>query len=145
MRLKSNFRGRLGGEYATVCVDRTTKKVHVLVLEAFCGLRPKLQVAAHNNGNSRDNRLVNLRWATIKENAQDAKKHGRLMLGERHYKACLNNEICKDVLRLSQLGLSQKEIAKKYSVCRATISHVLTGRTWKHIERAKFNLPPIGA
>jgi hypothetical protein len=58
--------------------------VHHLVLQAFVGPRPDGHEAAHGDGNRTNNRLVNLRWATPKENAADRYRHGTVMFGSRH-------------------------------------------------------------
>lgn len=55
-----------------------TRKVHVLVLEAFVGPRPSGLVVRHLNGNPADNHVGNLAWGTLAENAADAWRHGRI-------------------------------------------------------------------
>jgi hypothetical protein len=50
--------------------------VHKLVLEAFTGQpRPEGMVCCHVNGNPSDNRLENLRWGTLRDNAADKRRH----------------------------------------------------------------------
>lgn len=51
-------------------------RVHVLVLEAFVGPRPKGWVACHNDGDINNNRLSNLRWDTYSSNNHDMVTHG---------------------------------------------------------------------
>ena len=41
---------------------RYDRSVHRLVLETFVGYRPEGMVCRHLNGNSKDNRLTNLKW-----------------------------------------------------------------------------------
>ena len=53
------------------------KRVSVLVLETFVGARPRGHHACHNNGDSRDNLLTNLRFDTVSENNYDLVRHGR--------------------------------------------------------------------
>ncbi len=53
------------------------KLVHRIVLETFVGPCPAdKQETAHWNGKRSDNRVENLRWATKKENYDDAVRHG---------------------------------------------------------------------
>lgn len=59
--------------------------VHALVCAAFIGPRPAGLHVAHGNGDRRDNRLANLRYATARENAADA-----VRLGERGTRARLD-------------------------------------------------------
>lgn len=54
-----------------------TRRVHVLVAEAFIGPRPKGLIACHNNGIATDNNVENIRWDTSQNNALDTVKHGK--------------------------------------------------------------------
>jgi hypothetical protein len=56
---------------------RYTFLIHRLVLEAFVGKRPEKMDGCHNNGDKTDNRLVNLRWDTRRNNNLDAVLHRR--------------------------------------------------------------------
>ena len=54
--------------YLSVAAGGTRKYVHVLVARGFLGPRPSAQhTVDHINNNPRDNRVVNLRWATPQE------------------------------------------------------------------------------
>jgi hypothetical protein len=50
--------------------------VHKLVLLAFVGPRPEGMQACHGESGAEDNRLSNLRWDTVSENAMDRVRHG---------------------------------------------------------------------
>lgn len=50
--------------------------VHQLVLLAFVGPCPDGMEVCHNNGNSHDNRLINLRYDTRSANTLDKVTHG---------------------------------------------------------------------
>lgn len=52
-----------------------TMKVHRMVLEAFVGPCPEGMESCHNNGVRDDNRIGNLRWGTVQENAADRVAH----------------------------------------------------------------------
>ena len=52
------------------------RMVHQLVLETWSGRRPDGLVARHLNDDKDDNRLVNLRWGTQRENARDCVRNG---------------------------------------------------------------------
>ncbi len=54
-----------------------TRRVHQLVLETFVGPCPEGHVAHHKNGIKTDNRLANLEWTTISENALAYHRKGR--------------------------------------------------------------------
>lgn len=55
---------------------RQNHHVHVLVLEAFVGLRPTGLVGCHRDDNKENNNLSNLRWDTYSENAHDCVVNG---------------------------------------------------------------------
>ena len=47
--------------------------IHYLVLKTFIGERPFKHHCCHSNGIPRDNRLINLRYDTVKRNKEDTK------------------------------------------------------------------------
>ena len=57
---------------------------HYLVLITFVGERPDGATCCHNDGDSLNNRVENLRWCTQYENNQDRKRHGNYATGEQH-------------------------------------------------------------
>ena len=65
-----------GGKYLKVNIANRTKWIHVLVLEAFVGPRPDGHEACHNDGNTHNNDVSNLRWDTPANNQQDRVRHG---------------------------------------------------------------------
>jgi hypothetical protein len=58
-------------------------KPHRLVLEAFVGKCPKGLEGCHNDGNTLNNHINNLRWDTPKNNHADKVRHGTTNRGER--------------------------------------------------------------
>lgn len=64
--------------YPTVEVDGRRLSVHILICETFYGPRPSTSrhEVRHLNGIRTDNRLENLRWGTVSENALDRVRHG---------------------------------------------------------------------
>lgn len=53
-----------------------TKRVHVIVAEAFIGPRSAGMEVCHNDGNPANNRVENLRYDTHAENIRDIIRHG---------------------------------------------------------------------
>ena len=107
-------------------------RIHVLVLETFVSARPGGMVACHNNGNSVDNRLENLRWGTLADNASDSRKHGTLRYGETCGTAKLSEVQALQILRSTK---PNSQLAKDFGVCKATVSHIKTGRNWPHLQQ----------
>lgn len=61
--------------YLQVGLEGRTIGIHRAVALAFLG-DSNGRESCHNNGNSLDNRLSNIRWGTRSENALDAVQHG---------------------------------------------------------------------
>jgi hypothetical protein len=106
-------------------------RIHVVVLETFNCSRPDGMVACHNNGDSTDNRLSNLRWGTYKENSKDKILHGTHRYGELCGKSKLTEAQAIAILESTK---SNREIARDFGVCSATVSHIKTGRNWPHLQ-----------
>lgn len=59
-----------GYVYANLCKNniKSTKRVHKLVMMAFCGVDSARPDINHKNGRKTDNRLVNLEWCSQRDN-----------------------------------------------------------------------------
>jgi hypothetical protein len=64
--------GHTNGGYRKVSVNKKQYLVHRLVMETFSDELPKATVD-HIDGDRTNNEFVNLRWATMKEQAQNRK------------------------------------------------------------------------
>lgn len=134
--LKQTKYSRFKCEYTRVGLHNGKKKksvvrfVHVLILEAFVGKRPKGEVCRHLNGDGLDNRLKNLRWGTRKENERDKRRHGRAMLGERHHAAKLSDE---DVRTIRSSKLHSGIEGAAFGVHPSNIRQIRARKTWRHI------------
>lgn len=122
--------------YFSIRADGKNLGAHVFMCRLVHGEKPdNKDLAAHSCGNGHRG-CVNpkhLRWATYKENVEDAFLHGTVRVGEDHHYAKLTED---DVRRIRVLGrtLTQKSIGKLFGVTRHTIARVLSGDRWKHVE-----------
>lgn len=104
-------------------------KPHRLVLEAFIGQCPQGMEGCHNDGNSINNHISNLRWDTPKNNHADKIKHGTTNRGERCGTAKLTLEQVRAIRKDDRL---QRIIAKEYQVQQSLISRIKNGVRWQH-------------
>ena len=126
--------------------ERVNRFVHHLVLEAFVGPRPLGLVARHGPNGIRDNSVDNLCWGTHQQNTSiDKLRDGTLLFGEMHYASYLIESQVIDIRSLHgppgmhyqlrrKLGLPlQCELAEEFKTSTVTVSHIVAGRTWKHL------------
>lgn len=112
---------------------------HRLVCWAFHGPPPSSKhEVAHANGDQRDNRADNLRWATRAENTADQKLHGTfsappLHAGEDQHNSKLTEEDVRGIRQLAASNLTHREIADRFGVKRANVSHIVSRRSWAHV------------
>lgn len=128
--LASERRGGYKYVHLSIASKTYVISVHKMVLLAFIGEPEKGHEACHNNGNPRDNSIINLRWDTHLNNNKDKIKHGTYLRGEKHPLSKLTKENIDEIRTSDSTGVS---LAKKFSVTTGTISAVKTGRTWKSV------------
>lgn len=112
----------------------TTHRLHVLVLSAFCGPKPFGGAhAAHNDGDTDNNNLTNLRWASPTENQADVNRHGHRCRGADVYGAVLSET---DILRIRERiknGERNRPVAEDFGVSVSTIHLIRHNRIWRHV------------
>ena len=137
LRLKQSLRSRRS-KYLSVCICRdgipVNVCVHFLILLAFAGERPNGFVCRHLNGESFDNRAVNLKWGTHQENTDDKVRHGTMPIGERNGSAFLTRQ---EVLLIRERwglgGVTKKQIAAVFGVTDVLVGKIIRREIWKHI------------
>ena len=95
--------------------------VHLAVLTAFVGPRPKGLQAGHLNGDRLDNRLDNLRWISGRENQQHRKLHGTYLVGERHPRTRYTDAQVEEMRAQHHQGATLKDIAQHYGAAVSTV------------------------
>lgn len=109
---------------------KTTLMVHRAVLLAFVGEPPEGYEGCHNNGDSRDNRVENLRWDTHLNNNQDRVRHGTYRTGESHPMAKITAVVALDIHQSNERG---RVLAERYSICETKVSSIRLGHTWRSV------------
>ena len=110
--------------------------VHQLVAEYFIGPCPKNQQVRHLNGKQSDNRLDNITYGTLEENAADKEQHGTVYrpLGEKHGASKLTEPEVIEIRKIySRGGVTQQYLADEHGVSRSLISMIVNRKRWPHL------------
>lgn len=101
-------------------------KVCVLVLTLFVGDRPEGLVCRHVDGDSQNDSLENLQWATQKENIADKQTHGTMATGLKHGRAKLSEDQVTEVLSLKGTA-TQQQVADRFGISRGYVGQLWSG------------------
>jgi len=104
-----------------------TRPVHQLVMEAFVGPRPDNYQVNHIDGNKINNSADNLEYCTPSQNQKHAYRMGlqKRQNGETHGKCKLTDLQIREIReKINSGAFLQRELAKKYNVCRQLIGRI---------------------
>lgn len=125
----------VGAGYLSVTLGSGRKRyVHRLVALAFHGDPPSGFEACHNDGNKRNNRAENIRWASRQENMRDNISQGKVIRGSRSTASKLNEDRVAEIKQLlATREMSHSQIAARFGVSQATVGLIATNKTWRHV------------
>jgi hypothetical protein len=107
---------------------RYHRYVHVLVCEAFHGLRPNGYEVAHANGVRTDCHKDNLRWKTHVHNCQERDLHGTTAKGARNGNSKLTDA---EVAAIRADTRRQVEIAAEFGISQGLVSQIKRQAIWR--------------
>ena len=102
---------------------RCDVEIGALVLEAFVSVRPQGAVVMHLNDDTADNRIGNVKWGTLSDNARDCARKGRVG-GQK-----LSAEDVATIRAARASGVRGAVLAARYRVSQQRICDVYKGRT----------------
>jgi hypothetical protein len=122
-------------------------RAHRLIAEAFLGICPEGHCVDHINKKRLDNRVANLRYLTWSANSRDGglwhlgrkltkaqcEMRSRNQTGEKHSQARLTEAKVREIRRLRATGVPQRELAKRFGVCRTNITMICLRKLWDHV------------
>lgn len=95
---------------------------------------PKGIVVRHTCDNRRCVNPMHLAAGTAKDNSEDMVRRGRSARGRLQGSAKLRDSDVHTIRALHAVGMSQNEIGDIFCVARATVSTIITGRSWAWLE-----------
>jgi hypothetical protein len=119
--------------------SRTLVMAHRFAWELTYGAIPDNLRVLHRCDNPPCVRPDHLFIGTQVENVADCREKGRLTgnrrRGETNHKAILTADLVREIRRLaSDTGRSSRALARQFGVCRSTITKILSGQYWRHVQ-----------
>lgn len=124
-----------GAGYGQFCTGGCRKLAHRVAWELSFGVIPAGMAVCHHCDNPQCVNPNHLFLGTWAENNHDRHQKGRSggAKGERHGKARLTDQAVKEIRHLHSQGLGYRAIARRYSMSRSAIAHIVRGRSWAHV------------
>jgi hypothetical protein len=120
--------------------QKSSRRIHRLVLEAFVGPAPQGMVGCHEDGVPANCHLSNLRWDTQTANNADKRRHGTFHRGSACSAAKLTEEKVMAILADQR---PSKSVARDYGVSHNAILQIRSGKTWAWL--TGFESEPVKA
>ena len=117
-----------------------SKRLHILIAQAFIDNPKKKPQVNHINGIKHDNRIENLEWVTLSENRRHAYEtglqNGFSRRGEKNNFVKLSKS---DVLNIRKMydkksGITMKYLANIYGVTEGCIQGILSKKNWSWVK-----------
>lgn len=123
---------------------KLSARVHRLVAAAFLGPPPfEGAIVAHNDGNQKNSRVGNLRWASARENQFDCVRHETRCRGSRVFGAKLTEAQIPGIRMRIAAGETYGAIASDFGVSKSTIHLIKRNRIWRSAGGAAWELKNV--
>ncbi len=121
------FQTRLNGK-------RHSVPASVLICEAFHGPRPEgATLVRHLDDVPINNVPGNLAWGDGADNAEDARRNGRLCQGESHGNAKITDADVVQMFKMRAQGQTGHAIGARFSMNRNNVNKILARKMWHHV------------
>jgi predicted XRE-type DNA-binding protein len=94
---------------------------------------PKNLCILHSCDNPNCVNPAHLRTGTQSENMDDKVSRDRQAKGEENGRSKLKEIVVREIIELSNSGISQKEIANQFEINNSTVSKIINKKRWKHL------------
>jgi len=111
---------------------------HRLLWEEFNGSIPEGLIIRHKCDNPPCVNPNHLDIGTYKDNAHDRDSRGRhvALRGADNGGATQTDESVIAIIKMKKAGGTYKDISAKFGVCIATVYNIVSGKSWRHIDRS---------
>jgi hypothetical protein len=109
-----------------------TVKIGRLILEAFVGPASG-RLVRHLDDEKLNDQLDNLAYGTARDNAEDARRNGKLLKGEMHGRAIITEEVVRLIRSMKASGATYAQITERTGIKKSHASHIVTRRLWRHV------------
>jgi hypothetical protein len=131
--------------YPRVKINKRYKRLHIVMLEAFVGPRPKGLLGLHKNDVKTDNSLENLYYGTPTRNVLDRAQNGKGAENSLINRGILDENDIDAIRRLRIEGWSNKDLADVYCVHPNTISLIVREKYWLDLQNQKATSVQAGS
>lgn len=124
---------------------QTNIRVHRIVAEVFIGPCPDGYVVNHIDGDKHNNCIYNLEYVTPSQNNIHALENGLrhiadiskvIKFGEDNYRSQITEKKAIEILKFAyKTGYGCRRVAKWFNVSKGVTDGLISGKTWKHINR----------
>jgi len=112
------------------------KSLHILVYEAFHGIRSKGMHIDHINGVRTDNRASNLRELTPQQNNANRLN---LVRGENVNTSKLSPSQVIEIRSRRAKGESTLSLAREFGIAKSSCLRIISGKSWSHLPISPVN------
>lgn len=121
--------------YGRIRVDERIRYAHRVSYEMHVGPIPEGLQVRHHCDNPSCVRPDHMTVGTSQDNSDDMVEHGRALTGEVNPMTPLSEADVREIKRLYRDGeATQYDLADRYGVGQNTISRIVRGETWAHVE-----------
>jgi len=136
--------GTTTGGYGRVRRGKRTHYAHRVAYELLVGPIPEGVCVLHRCDTPPCVNPAHLFLGTIADNNQDMVQKGRGIAksGEQHCRARLTEDDVLAIRARAAAGETQRPLAREYGVDQATISNIVTRKSWKHVQDSEVERTP---
>ena len=115
---------------------RINRNIHRLVAITFIPNPESKRCVNHIDGDKSNNCVTNLEWVTHSENNYHAFANGLMTPQDQKGESNRQSKLTKSTVRAIRndhvAGMTYKELALKYNICRQHVSLIITRKVWDY-------------